>query len=75
MIAAGVNAKALQTFGGHSSIQVTVDLYGHQMPDSESEAAALLDASLTAQQARAEDAARATGARVEGLTGAQVARR
>lgn len=63
MIAAGVNAKALQTFMGHSSIQVTFDLYGHLMPGSEAEAAALLDAYLTVQKERAEDTAR-------GLTGA-----
>ena len=29
MIAAGVNGKALQTFMGHASITVTLDLYGH----------------------------------------------
>jgi integrase len=44
MIAAGVNVKALQVFMGHSSITVTLDLYGHLMPGSEDEAAALLDA-------------------------------
>jgi integrase len=32
MIAAGVNAKALSVFMGHSSIKVTFDLYGHLMP-------------------------------------------
>lgn len=42
MIAAGVNAKALSTFMGHSSIQVTYDKYGHLMPGSEDEAADLL---------------------------------
>lgn len=46
MIAAGVNAKALATFMGHSSIKVTYDLYGHLMPGSEREAAGLLDAYL-----------------------------
>lgn len=46
MIAAGVNAKALSVFVGHSSIQVTFDLYGHLMPGGEAEAAALLDAYL-----------------------------
>ena len=46
MIAAGVNAKALSTFMGHASIQITYDLYGHLMPGSESEAASLLDAFL-----------------------------
>jgi len=46
MIAAGVNAKALSAFMGHSSIKVTFDLYGHLMPGAEAEAAALLDAFL-----------------------------
>lgn len=32
MIAAGVNAKALSSFMGHSSIKVTFDLYGHLKP-------------------------------------------
>jgi integrase len=35
MIAAGVNAKALSSFMGHSSIKVTFDLYGHLMPGTE----------------------------------------
>jgi integrase len=47
MIAAGVNAKALSVFMGHSSIKVTFDLYGHLMPGTEAEAAALLDAFLS----------------------------
>jgi integrase len=46
MIAAGVNAKALSVFMGHSSIKVTFDIYGHLMPGTEGEAAALLDAFL-----------------------------
>jgi integrase len=46
MIAAGVNAKALSSFMGHASITVTFDLYGHLMPGSEAEGAALLDAYL-----------------------------
>jgi integrase len=46
MIAAGVNAKALCTYMGHSSIKVTFDKYGHLMPGNEDEAAALLDAFL-----------------------------
>jgi integrase len=53
MIAAGVNAKALSSFMGHSSIKVTFDLYGHLMPGTEAEAAALLDAYLGAQEAAA----------------------
>jgi hypothetical protein len=52
MIAAGVNAKALQTFMGHASITVTLDLYGHLFPGSEDEAAVLLDAYLERAYAR-----------------------
>ena len=37
MIAAGVNAKALQTFMGHANISITLDRYGHLMPGSEAE--------------------------------------
>ena len=46
MIAAGVNAKALSTYLGHSSIQITLDRYGHLMPGNEDEAVALVDAYL-----------------------------
>jgi integrase len=59
MIAAGVNAKALASYMGHSSIKVTFDLYGHLMPGSEAVAASLLDAFLAAQRERAEEQARA----------------
>jgi integrase len=41
MIAAGVNAKALSTYMGHSTI--TLDRYGHLLPGNEREAAGLLD--------------------------------
>jgi len=43
MIAAGVNAKALSTYMGHSSITITLDRYGHLMPGNEAEAATLMD--------------------------------
>ncbi len=46
MIAAAVNAKALTTYMGHASVQITFDRYGRLMPGSESEAAGLLDAYL-----------------------------
>ena len=46
MIAAGINAKALATYMGHSTIQVTFDLYGHLMPGYMDEAAGMLDAYL-----------------------------
>jgi integrase len=46
LIAAGVNAKALSAYLGHSSIQITLDRYGHLMPANEDEAVALVDAYL-----------------------------
>jgi integrase len=63
MIAAGVNAKALSSFMGHSSIKVTFDLYGHLMPGTEAEAAALLDTYLSVQlEAGSEQARRGVSA-------------
>jgi hypothetical protein len=59
MIAAGVNAKALSVFMGHAKIGITLDRYGHLMPGSEEEAAALLDSYLEAQRDAAEEGARA----------------
>ncbi|MEZ5078431.1 MAG: tyrosine-type recombinase/integrase [Solirubrobacterales bacterium] len=62
MIAAGVNVKAIQTFMGHSSVAITLDLYGHLMPGSEAEAAQLLDTYLDANRAaQAEQVRHATG--------------
>jgi integrase len=46
LIAAGVNAKALSTYLGHSSIQIILDRYGHLMPGNEDEAVAFVDAYL-----------------------------
>jgi integrase len=46
MIAAGENAKALQTYLGHSSITTTYDRYGHLMPGAERESAERLSAYL-----------------------------
>jgi integrase len=57
MIAAGVNAKALSTYMGHTSVTVTYDRYGHLMPGNEDEAAALLDAYLERANTRARLAA------------------
>ncbi len=48
-IAAGVNAKALSTYMGHSPVAITLDRYGHLMPGNEAEAAGLLDAYLSAE--------------------------
>src|SRR5205823_4626437 len=51
MIAAGVNAKALSTYMGHSSVTITLDRYGHLMPGNEQEAAGLLDSYLESTSA------------------------
>jgi integrase len=76
MIDAGVNPKALQVFMGHSSITVTLDLYGHLMPGGEAEAAALADAYLEAQQQRETERARAADSdRTGAFTGASPAQR
>ncbi len=53
MIAAGVNAKALSAYMGHSSITITLDRYGHLMPGSEAEAAGMLEAYLEREGQRA----------------------
>jgi integrase len=53
MIAAGVNAKALSTYMGHSTISITLDRYGHLMPGNEAEAAGLLDAYLARADTKA----------------------
>jgi integrase len=45
-IAAGLNAKAISTYMGHSTITITLDRYGHLMPGSEDEARTLLDSYL-----------------------------
>jgi integrase len=42
MIAAGINAKALSSYMGHSSIVVTLGRYEHLMPGNEIEAADML---------------------------------
>ena len=60
MIAAGVNAKALCEFMGHSSIQVTLDLYGHLFPGAEQEAASRLDAFLANAESQARSASAST---------------
>jgi len=46
-IAAGINAKALSTYMGHSTITTTLDRYGHLLPGNEHQAAQLLDTWLT----------------------------
>ena len=51
MIAAEINAKALSTYMGHSSVTITYDRYGHLMPGNQGQAAALLDGYLAREVA------------------------
>jgi integrase len=46
-IAAGANAKVIQTVMGHATIQMTFDRYGHLMPGGLEEPAAAADAYLS----------------------------
>jgi integrase len=46
MIAAGVNAKCLSTYMGHSSVTITYDRYGHLMPGNETDSVARFDSYL-----------------------------
>ena len=47
-----MNAKALSTYLGHSSVTITYDRYGHLMPGSEIEAVSLVDAYLESAAVR-----------------------
>jgi integrase len=66
-IAAGVNAKALSSYLGHSSITITLDRYGHLMPGSEDEAVALVDAYLERSTGAKTGASSAHTAQLRGL--------
>jgi integrase len=58
LIDAGVNAKAIQTFMGHATIEMTFDQYGHLIPGSRDQARELVDGYLdaAAREARVEAA-------------------
>ena|SRR5438270_2463964 len=51
LIAAGLNAKELSVYMGHSDIRVTYNTYGHLMPGGHAQAADRLSAFLDAEQA------------------------
>jgi integrase len=46
LIAADVNMKAISTYLGHASVKITLDLYGHLLPNAERESARRLQAFL-----------------------------
>jgi hypothetical protein len=49
----------VSVFMGHATINITANRYGHLLPGSVEEGAALLDTYVAVQLERAEDAARA----------------
>jgi site-specific recombinase XerD len=53
LIAQGAHPKAIQAHLGHSSIQVTLDLYGHLCPDEMDRLAERLDAAHDAKPPQA----------------------
>ncbi len=59
LIAAGLNAKELSVYMGHSDIRVTYNIYGHLWPGGLAEAADRLSAFLDADENRVN---RGTGA-------------
>ena len=48
MLAENVHPKIVQERLGHSSIAITMDIYSHLMPNMQADAAAKVDAALTA---------------------------
>lgn len=52
LISAGQNIKWVQKQLGHSSIKITMDVYGHLLPDAERDAVAKLEAALVPKIAR-----------------------
>ena len=65
-IAAGVNAKCLSAYMGHTTIGLTFDLYGHLMPGNEAEATGLLDAYLLRHEGHSGGSPAATRAVLSG---------
>lgn len=53
LIDAAVNAKAIQEFMGHATIEETFSRYGHLMPGARDQARELIDAYLSAPRVRA----------------------
>ena len=53
LIASGIHARAIQEQLGHSSIQVTMDVYGHLLPSVDEAVAAALDATYVSALPRA----------------------
>jgi hypothetical protein len=65
-LAVSIPRIALTPPEAHANISITLDRYGHLMPGLEAEGARLLDAYLSAQRERDEEAARAVGAVLTG---------
>lgn len=59
LIDAGVNAKAIQEFMGHDTIEETFSRYGHLMPGARNQARRSVDAYLVRSEARSARGAQA----------------
>ncbi len=57
LIDVGVNAKAIQEFMGHATIEETLSRYGHLMPGARDQARELVDTYLGAAMGEPADAA------------------
>jgi integrase len=54
LIDAGVNIKAISSYMGHASVMITLDRYGHLMPDHEADMGQRLDTYLAASASAVE---------------------
>ena len=52
MIACNVHARAIADILGHSSISITMDVYGHLLSDTQRDAVKVLDEQLMSGQNR-----------------------
>src|SRR3954451_13115041 len=63
LLAAGVPIHVVKQRLGHSSIQMTVDVYGHLLPGADDDVARLLDGVTVERRSGADSAAQAEGCR------------
>jgi integrase len=57
-IAEGANVKVVQSMLGHQSATLTLDLYGHLLPDQRDEVAAAMDTAFASAQQQETDETR-----------------
>jgi integrase len=55
LLGSGVNSKVVSEMLGHASFAITLDIYGHVLPDMQAQAAAAMDATYSARSLAADD--------------------